>query len=406
MSNDSGIDLGAALGDLADNKRADDNPADDERAALALPDLAGRALGGSVAWSNDEFYAARENLITAGPSIHDPLEFNYRGKVYDGWETRRRREPGDDSVIVRLGCPGLVRAIVVDTSWFKGNYPPFASLEAATVFGYPSAQELLEATWTPLATREPLRGHAANVVLVKHNQAATHIRLTIHPDGGVARLRVHGEVLADPRFLGGRIDLAALTNGGRITACSNMFYSSPSNLISPGLASVMSDGWETARRRDDGNDWVTVELAAPGILHDAIIDTSYFVGNAPGWAALRGIDARRSDIADDDAWRTVLPRVRLQPDTQHRLRIADDSELTHVRLDIYPDGGVARLRLHGEVAPSARGPLVQRWLDAVPPERAAAVLAESGAPAPDIGAWATGYADPGIAELIAGTLMT
>lgn len=343
-----------------------------QSAALALPDLAGRALGGSVVWSNDEFYAARENLITAGPALHDPALFTYRGKVYDGWETRRRRQPGDDAVIVRMGAPGVVHAIVVDTSWFTGNYPPFASLECTTMLGHPSADELIAAAWTPLALRRPLQGNTANAVVLEHAQAATHIRLTIHPDGGVARLRVHGEVLADPRFLGGRIDLAALANGGRVTACSNMFYSSPSNLISPGLASVMSDGWETARRRDDGNDWVTVELAAPGVLHNTIIDTSYFVGNAPGWAALSGIDARAAGLADQSAWRTVLPRVRLQPDTQHRLRLQDAGELTHVRLDIYPDGGVARLRLHGEVAPSARGPLIQRWVEAFPADSAAA----------------------------------
>ena len=321
------------------------------------PDLAGRALGGTVMWANDELFAGAENLITPGPARHDRSAFGPRGKVYDGWETRRRRSPGDDSAIVRLGVPGIVRGVVVDTSYFTGNYPPFASVEGTCLLGYPNVDDVRAAAWTPLIARTPLTGDTRNVLVAEPaDRLVTHVRLTIHPDGGVARLRVHGEVVPDPRRLGARVDLAATTHGGRIVDCSNMFYASPANVLAPGRAAVMSDGWETSRRRDDGNDWLVVALAAPGVLHDAIIDTSRFVGNAPGWAAL-------SDAASGAE---LLPRTALLPDTEHRFRLRASAAVDSVRLDIYPDGGISRLRLNGSVADQARAAVAQRWLSLLP----------------------------------------
>jgi allantoicase len=201
--------------------------------------------------------------------------------------------------------------------------------------------------------------------------------LCMYPDGGVARLRAHGEAVPDPRFLGtGEIDLAALANGGVVTGCSNMFYSSPSNLISPGQARVMGEGWETARRRDDDNDWVEFRLAGPGRVRLAELDTSYFVGNAPGWASLRGRDSR--SVGRDDDWVELLPRTRLQPDTRHLFRVFDAPETTEVRLDVYPDGGLARVRLYGELSQRGREELVLRWLNSLPDAHARQVLVDGG----------------------------
>lgn len=310
-----------------------------------LPDLAVRTLGGSVVWANDESFAERQNLILPGPATFDPDAFGHRGKVYDGWETRRRREPGHDAAIIRLGVPGVVHGVVVDTSWFKGNYPPEVSVEAASVPGYPSVAELLDADWRPLVARVPIKGDAENLFPVSSSTRWTHVRLSIYPDGGVARLRVHGEPFADPELSeAGLVDLAASANGGRVADCSDMFYGSPGNLIAPGVARDMRDGWETARRRDDANDWVVVALGEAGRIRIAEIDSSYFLHNAPGWAALHG---RRSSSQE---WFELLPRTRLQPDTRHRFRIDDAAPVTEVRLDIYPDGGLARLRLFGERA--------------------------------------------------------
>jgi allantoicase len=180
----------------------------------------------------------------------------------------------------------------------------------------------------------------------------THVRLTIHPDGGVARLRVHGEVVPDPALLPEVLDLAAAEHGGRVVACSNGFYGSPQNLLAPGLARMMGDGWETARRRDGGNDWVTVRLAAPGTVQFADLDTTHFKGNAPGAAAVRGADARTSDLDDPAAWFDLLPATPLRPDTRHRFRVSVDRPATHARLDILPDGGMSRLRLLGRPDPA------------------------------------------------------
>lgn len=358
----------------------------------ALPDLACRSLGGGVVAANDEFFAARDNLVNDGPPGFAPQTFGPKGQVYDGWETRRRRTPGHDFAVVRLGAPGVVRGVIVDTTHFTGNYPPSASVEGCGVEGYPAPEELAEADWVTLVPRSPLRGDAPNPFPVEAEQRLTHVRLSIYPDGGVARLRVHGEVVPDPRLLGGGpVDLAAMEHGGQVVGCSNMFYGSPQNLLRPGLARSMGEGWETARRRDEGNDWVVVRLAAPGRIRLVELDLSHFKGNAPGWAQLRALDAaditsspvgspaaqaRPAGPADSPAWVPLLPRTRLQPDTRHRFRIPDAPVATHVRLDAYPDGGAARLRLYG--VPAEPDQLLLRWFNLLPPGQARAVLAGDG----------------------------
>jgi allantoicase len=335
------------------------SPAADFR---VLPDLASRKLGGSVIHASDEFYGPAYSLIEAGPAAHDPTLFGPRGKVYDGWETRRRRQPGTDFVIVRLAAPAVVRGVVIDTAHFRGNFPPSASVAGTMLAGYPDAAEVLAARWDSLAGAISLTGDTATAHEVTGpGRLMSHVRLTIDPDGGVARFRVHGEVIPDPRLLGGRVDLAATLAGGQVVSCSNMFYSAPGNVLAPGLATVMSDGWETARRRDDGHDWLVVALAAPGLLHDAVIDTSRFAGNAPGWATL----------TDDDTGAELLSRTRLLPDTEHRFRLQAPGPVSRVRLDIFPDGGISRLRLNGEVGPEARTAITDRWLGLLPPDLAA-----------------------------------
>jgi allantoicase len=334
-------------------------------------DLASRQLGGSVVAANDEAFAERENLIKTQPPTYQAYTFGHKGQVYDGWETRRRREPGTDWAIVRLGIPGVVSGVVVDTAFFRGNYPPEISVEGAGVEGYPSPPELEDAEWFPLVARSPAAGDTQNLYPVDCPWRVTHVRLNMHPDGGIARLRVHGDPVTDPRFLAdGTIDLAALENGGTVTGCSNMFFSSPTNLIAPGETRVMGEGWETARRRDDGNDYIEFDLAGPGRLRTIELDTRYFVHNAPGWARLTG----RDEPSDGD-WVEVLPRTRLQPDTRHRFRVPETSELSHVRLDVYPDGGMSRVRLWGRLADRGRDDLLRRWFSRLPPGQATEVLA-------------------------------
>jgi allantoicase len=339
----------------------------------ALTDLASRQLGGSVVCASDELFADRENLIKPAAPVYDPQLFGNKGKIYDGWETRRRRGPGHDDAVVRLGCAGIVHGVIVDTAHFRGNYPPEISVEAVGAEGYPGPAELAEMDWETLVERQRAQADTANAYAVADRRRWTHIRLSIYPDGGVARLRVHGEVLADPRFLTGTVDLAALENGGRIVACSDEAYSSAGHLILPGLARTMAEGWENARRRGPGNDYVIVRLGAAGLLRHVEIDTSCFVGNAPGWVELWAADERSADPARAGSWREVLPRTRVQPDTRHRLRARRQRAATHVRVDVIPDGGLARLRVFGEVLPGALTELERHWRDALPPAQRALV---------------------------------
>ncbi len=347
-----------------------------------LPDLASRRLGGSVVAASDELFAEKENLIKPGAPVFAAGEFGNRGKIYDGWETRRRREPGHDHAIVRLGVPGIVHGVVVDTSFFRGNYPPQVSVEALGAEGYPSPGELSGMTWHTLVARADARGDAVNVYPVADRRRRwTHVRLSIYPDGGVARFRVHGTALPDPRFLAGTIDLAAAEHGGRVIGCSDAFYSSAGNLILPGRAVGMGEGWENARRRGPGHDYVIIALAAAGQLRHVEIDTSWFVGNAPGWVRLLAADARDALAGPlpepgppsdpglpgpGSPWREVLPLTRVQPDTRHRFLIAGSLVATHVRLDVIPDGGLARFRVNGEIVPEALAGLRQAWWDALP----------------------------------------
>jgi len=252
---------------------------------LALPDLASRALRGSVVAASDEFFAEKENLITPSPPTFTPHSYGHKGQVYDGWETRRRRGPGGalppdgehDWAIVRLGAPGVVHAVVVDTAFFTGNYPQSCSVEGCWADGYRDVLRDPSPEWVPLVGRSPLTGDSQHVFDVRPAAAGrrfSHVRLRIYPDGGVARLRVHGEVACDPSLLEGlTFDLAAVENGADVVACSDRFYSSPRNVISPGLSRVMGEGWETRRRREPGNEWLVVRLAGSSVVSVAEIDT-------------------------------------------------------------------------------------------------------------------------------------
>lgn len=333
-----------------------------------LPDLASRALGGSVVAANDELFAQRENLIRPEAPRFDPSEFGHKGKVYDGWETRRRRDAGHDWAIVTLGAAGVIDHVVVDTAFFRGNYPPHVSVEAASVEGHPSADELAEARWHPVVAKSEAKGDTANVYEVRDGHRFTHVRLSIHPDGGVARLRVHGTVVADPRFLTGTVDLLAAENGGRLVECSDAFYASPANIVMPGRARHMGEGWENARRRDGGNDFAVFALAAAGVPRHVEIDTTWFVGNAPGRVSVSTRDERVSP-----EWTVLLDHVAVRPDTRHRFLLPGAPAGTHLRLDVFPDGGLSRLRLPGDLDDEAARTAWERWWALLPEEHRAAL---------------------------------
>jgi allantoicase len=325
---------------------------------LELVDLASERLGAAAVAANDEFFAAKENLIKPGPAEWREGEYTERGKWMDGWETRRRRDGGEyDWCTLRLGASGIVRGVDIDTTHFKGNYPAACAIDACDVNGLPTADELAHADWHEILPRTPLKGDAHNPVAIDGAPRATHLRLRIFPDGGVARLRVYGDVVADwPRLAQrGEVDLAAVEHGGLVVACSDMFFGSRHNLIMPGDATHMGDGWETKRRRGPGHDWTIIRLGATGTVRRIEIDTRHFKGNAPGACSLDALRvAGGASLAQGEAlqgadWQGLLPRTPLQPHARHTFEdsVAAIGAVSYVRFNIYPDGGVGRLRLFG-----------------------------------------------------------
>ncbi len=322
-----------------------------------LIDLASGRLGGAVLYANDDFFAPKENLLKPSAPIFIEGKYTDLGKWMDGWESRRRRTPGFDWCIVRLGLPGIIRGVVVDTSHFKGNYPEQCSLEACEIDGLPTTEELIsESTqWTEILPVLNLSGDSLNPFAITNDRRWTHLRFKIFPDGGVARLRVYGEVTPDwnrLKQIGGEIDLAAVENGGVVLSCSDMFFGHRHNLIMPGRALNMSDGWETKRRRGPGHDWTILKLGATGHIKRLEVDTAWFKGNFPESCSLEACDAADSSIekVQEGDWKPVLSRTKLQAHTRHFFdELAEVGRASHVRFNIFPDGGVSRLRVYGTI---------------------------------------------------------
>ncbi len=358
-------------------------------------DLASRRLGATVLASSDEYFAEADNLLLPHEAEWKPHEYTDRGKWMDGWESRRKRSAafengcagGDehDWAIVRLGVPGVVRGVIVDTAFFRGNYPDSCAIEACAAPIDARLETLLDpaTSWFELVGRSKLEGNTKNAFAVTAPWAATHLRLRIYPDGGVARLRVYGDIVPDWRRIGharGELDLAAAEHGGDVLLASDMFFGERRNLVMPWRAKNMSDGWETRRRRGPGHDWAIVKLGASGTITRVEIDTNHFRGNPPDTAKLEAIHAPDATVeelsAEGAAWRELLPRTKLQAHTRHYFEpeLAELGEVSHVRLSVYPDGGVSRLRVHGVLEDAERKRLGVTRLDTLPPDDARAAL--------------------------------
>jgi allantoicase len=306
-------------------------------------DLISERVGGRVVMCNDEFFAEAANLLeSSGPIANH--EYTDRGKWMDGWETRRRREPGHDWCVVALGIPGRVRRVTVDTSYFTGNYPEQFSLDGA------GESDTDEAEWFELIPRSDLAGDSVAVFDVATAPRVAMVRLNIFPDGGVARLRVEGEPVPDVAAIcsDGLVDLASAVLGGEVIDASDLHYSHPSNVLRPTRSAGMWDGWETKRRRDQGHDWIVVRLGIPGSVVEIEADTTHFKGNAPGWVSVEL-------SGDGSTWRRVVDRTPVEADRRNRITVPDGETCSHLRLSIHPDGGFARLRVMGRPEPAAAG---------------------------------------------------
>ena len=317
--------------------------------ALTHVDLLSERYGGQALQCNDEFFAEASNLMKRAEPVFIDDKYTDRGKWMDGWETRRRRTPGHDWCVLRLGLQGRIRAIDVNTTFFRGNAPQSVMIEAC----YSDSDPTDDQVWEVLLEQTNVNPHSHNLFELESDHSWSHLRLHIYPDGGVARLRVYGEPRVDwsrtlPNEL---VDLAASTNGGRALACSDMFFSPMNNIVAPGRGVNMGDGWETRRRRGPGYDWLIVKLACAGLIKRVLVDTCHFKGNYPDSFTLEAINTNREDItADDLQWQALIPDTKLQAHTEHEYQEAllnTQTAFTHVRLNIFPDGGVSRLRIFG-----------------------------------------------------------
>lgn len=318
--------------------------------------LAQPRLGAEVVHATDDFFADKARLIDPAEPVFIPGKYDENGKWMDGWESRRKRVPGHDWCVVRLGVPGLVAGFEVDTRHFTGNYPPGAEIEVCQSVG---AMPNDEAGWTKVTPRLALNGDDRIYVPVEHEEPVTHVRLNIFPDGGVARLRVWGRVAKDWSKVDPdtSLDLLAMENGGRGIIANDEHYGCIENLTAPGRGVNMGDGWETRRRREPGHDWAVLELGAPGVIDEVIVDTAHFKGNYPDrcflQAAPEAAGTPEEIAAASEGWPLLLPEVKLAADSIHSFRdeLANLGHVRFVRLNILPDGGVSRLRLIGRTAP-------------------------------------------------------
>jgi allantoicase len=346
-----------------------------------LIDLLAERLGGAALLASDEFFAPKENLVRASEAVFQADAYTERGKLMDGWESRRKRTPGFDWCILRLGAPGIVRGVVVDTAFFRGNFPEACSIEACSVGGQPAPEALAspQTTWIEILPRSALRGDAKNEFRVDAPWCFTHLRLNIFPDGGVARLRVHGEPMPDWKRISratGELDLAALEHGGRVLATNDRFFGSAHNLLMPGASTHMGDGWETRRRRGPGFDWAIARLGLRGLVRRAEVETTHFKGNFPESCSLETCSAPDATLEQltgaSVAWRELLPRQKLLAHTKHvfESELGALADASHVRFNIFPDGGVARLRLFGTPSDEGRAAAGMRWLNTLTPAQA------------------------------------
>ncbi|MBP7408462.1 MAG: allantoicase [Flavobacteriales bacterium] len=319
-----------------------------------LIDLAAERFGGKVLWCTDDFFAEKENLIKPSKPIFIADKYTDRGKWMDGWESRRKRTEGHDIAVIQLGAAGTIKGFDVDTAHFLGNQPQACSIEACYApngLSNPNGDGL---EWVEVLPRTTLNPGSQHFVEAKPAlPLATHIRLHIYPDGGVARLRVYGEVQRDwsrvkPDEV---VDLVAAQNGALAVQCNDMFFSHMNNLIMPGRGVNMGDGWETKRNRTPNNrDWVIVRLAHKGSIQKALIDTCHFKGNYPDTFVLEGTNSATDDLVNAK-WSTIIERTKLQADHEHHYEqeVMCKVPVTHVRLSIFPDGGVSRMRLWGAI---------------------------------------------------------
>lgn len=331
--------------------------------------VADSRLGAKSLFATDDFFADKSRILSPDAPIFVVGKFDDNGKWMDGWETRRKRHLGYDYLVIQLARPTKISGLDIDTSHFTGNFPSSASVDALY------APELLQQdeaeltslskedwdnkNWQALVGMTPLQGHNHELIEIDNGQTVTHIRLNIYPDGGVARLRVYGDIQLDAslNIQGETLDLAGALNGGRAIASNDAHFGAASNLLLPTKAPNMGDGWETRRRREPGNDWCIIALGQAGIVDSIEIDTAHFKGNYPDKVSIQAVYSPNTPeqtlVTQSMFWDTLLEPQKTNADDVHHFgkdKLQIDQPITHIRVNIFPDGGISRVRVYGKIA--------------------------------------------------------
>ena len=317
-----------------------------------LIDLAQPRLGSKVIFKTDDFFASANRIINPLPPVFKDGLFDKNGKWMDGWESRRKRSPGHDFLIIKLGKPGYLNKVDVDTSYFNGNQPSMVSLEGCSS----KSKNINQFKWKTFITKKKIKPNSHHIFNVSSKSIFTHVKLNIFPDGGVARLKLYGSMSKENNNFGNKtINLASLLNGASIIACNNEHFGKAENILAPGKAKSMRDGWETRRRRDKGIDWLILNTINGKKIDKIEISTHHFKGNFPSYCSLQAafISGKKSSSAvvkDSKKWKFLMNKINLSANKTHKFKnkLMKNNKINFIKINIYPDGGISRFKVFGK----------------------------------------------------------
>ena len=325
--------------------------------STSLINVASCELGTKVIYTTDEFFAPVTRMLQETEAVFKD-EYDENGHWMDGWESRRKRDGENDYCILKLGVTSKISTFLVDTSQFKGNYPLAVSIKGikSSKDDEQFLQEIKDEQWIDLLKQSDLEGDTKQYFDSIDFSELTHLRVDIYPDGGVARFKAFGEICFDDSlFEEENINVLSMRNGARAVHTNNEFFGSLSNILKDDEAINMGDGWETRRRREPGNDWGIIELSNPALIDNIMIDTNFFKGNyADSFSICSAYLENTTDssvVTQSMFWEELISSKKLEMDTKHYFSNNDllhNKPITHIRINIFPDGGVSRLKLFGK----------------------------------------------------------
>ena len=317
-----------------------------------LIDLAQSRLGSKIVYKTDEFFAPAKRIINPWPPVFKEGVFDKHGKWMDGWETRRKRTKGYDFLILKLGKPGVIKKVDVDTSYFSGNHPKQISLQACS-----SNKKIPDrkTKWSTIVGKSKTKANSHHFFNVKNKNYFTHVKLNIFPDGGVARLRIYGSMKIKNKLSNKIQNLTSVLNGAVPIACNNEHFGRAENILAPGIGKNMGDGWETRRSRGKNFDWIIIKCGTPGKINKIQLDTHHFKGNYPDKCSIQAAYIndkvpKEKIVKNSKNWNLMLHKVKLHAHKKHNFKnnIMNKKKINFIRINIFPDGGISRVRFFGK----------------------------------------------------------